>query len=82
MSISDGRTSVHDKISLKADDREIYVPPTTVDDLTNLLDCDEATDMDEDADGPIEHTSPLVNTGSGLQHPPMMSIRSTLLDPL
>ena len=39
LSISDGKTSVYDKIRLKTDNQEIYVPPTThlvatVDDLT------------------------------------------------
>ena len=38
MSISNGKTSVYDQTGLKADDQEIYVPPTThlvitVDDL-------------------------------------------------
>jgi hypothetical protein len=68
VAISDGKTSIYNKIGLKADDREIYIPPTThlvtmVDDLTDTLDNDEAMDMDEDADGPIEDTSSLVNTG-------------------
>ena len=68
LSISDGRTSVYDRIGLKADDREIYVPPTThlvatIDDLADVLDNDEATDMDEDVDGPTENTPPLINTG-------------------
>ena len=68
LSISNSQTSVYDKIGLKADDREIYVPPTThlvatVDDLTDVLDYDEATDMDEDVDSPTETTMPLVNTG-------------------
>ena len=43
LSISDGQTSVYDKIGLKADDQEIYVPPTThlvamINDLTDVLD--------------------------------------------
>lgn len=53
--ILDDQTSVYDKIRWKADDREIYIPPTThlvamVEDLTDVLDyaSDEATDMDED----------------------------------
>ena len=33
------------------------------DDLTDVLDYDEATEMDEDVDGPTETTSPPVNTG-------------------
>ena len=48
----------YDQIRCKADDREIYVPPTThliaiFEDLTNVLNygSDEATDMDEDVDG-------------------------------
>ena len=66
MSFSDNKTSVYDQIRLKADDRAI--PPTThlvatVHELTNVLDYSEATNMDEDADGPTENTSPLVNTG-------------------
>ena len=55
MSILDGKTSVYDQIRLKDDDREIYIPPTThlvgtIDDLTNVLDYGEATDLDEDVD--------------------------------
>ena len=43
LSISDSQTSVYDKIMLGADDREIYVLPTThlvamVDNLTDVLD--------------------------------------------
>jgi hypothetical protein len=68
MSISNGKTTVYDQIGLKADDREIYIPPTThlvttIDDLTDVLDYGDATDMDEDADGPIKNTSHPVNMG-------------------
>jgi hypothetical protein len=66
MSISDGKTSVYNQIGLKADDREIYAPPTThlvatVDDLTDVLDYGEPSDMEKDAD--IDTTLPPVNTG-------------------
>ena len=66
MSISDGKTSIYNQIGLKSDDREIYIPPTThlvatVDDLTDVLDYGEPSDMEEDAD--IDTTLPLVNTG-------------------
>ena len=68
MSISDGKASVYDQIGLRADDQEICIPPTThlvatIDNLTDVLDYDEATDTDEDVTGPTENTSPLVNTG-------------------
>ena len=58
ISISDGKTSAYDKIGLKVDDRKIYVLPTThpvsmVDDLTDVLDYDEATDMDKDVVKPM-----------------------------
>ena len=61
-------SSVYDQIGCKADDGEIYIPPTThlvatIDDLTDVLDYGEATDMDEDADGTIENTLLLLNTG-------------------
>jgi hypothetical protein len=68
MSISDGKTSVYNQIGLKADDREIYIPPTThlvatIDDLTDVLDYGEPSDMEEDADDPIETTLPSVSAG-------------------
>jgi hypothetical protein len=68
LSILDGKTWVYDKIELKANDREIYIPPTThlvttIDDLTDVLDYDVVTDMDEDVDGLAETTLPQTNTG-------------------
>ena len=70
MSISDDQTSVYDKLRLKADDREIYIPPTThqvatVDDLTDILDytSEEAANMDEDLDATPETTVPSTHTG-------------------
>jgi hypothetical protein len=68
MSISDGKTSVYNQIGLKSDNREIYTPPTThrvttIDDLTNVLDYGEPSNMEEDADGPTDNTLPPVNTG-------------------
>ena len=66
--LSISNSLVYDKIGLKADDREIYIPPTThlvatVDDLTDVLDYDEATDMDEDVGSPTDNTLPTTNTG-------------------
>ena len=48
MYISNGKTSVYDHIGLKADDRKIYIPPTThlvatIDDLTDVLDYGETS---------------------------------------
>lgn len=68
MSISDDKTSVYNQIGLKADNREIYTPPTThlvatVEDLTDMLDYGEPSDMEEDACGPLEDTLTPVNTG-------------------
>jgi hypothetical protein len=68
MSISDGKTSVYNQIRLKADNREIYTPPTThlvatIDDLTDVLDYGKPSDMEEDADDPIETTLPSVSAG-------------------
>ena len=62
LSISDGKTSVYDRTGHKVDKQEIYVPTNThlvatVDDLTDVLEYDEATDMNEDLDGPTENTS-------------------------
>jgi hypothetical protein len=68
LSISGGKTSIYDQIRLKADDREIYFPPTTnlvttIDDLTDVLDYDEAIDMDEDVGSPMDNTLLPTNTG-------------------
>ena len=48
-------SAMYDQIGCRADDREIFTPPTThlvatVEDLINTLDygSDKATDMDED----------------------------------
>ena len=35
-----------------------------VDDLTDVLEYDEAIDMNEDLDGPTKNTSPLINTSN------------------
>ena len=59
-------SSVCDQIRCKADDRKIYVPPTThlvatVEDLTDVLDyiSEEAIDMDEDVKGTHGVASPI-----------------------
>ena len=72
LGISDGQSSVYDQIGLKADDREIYVPPTThlvatVEDLTDVLNyaSEEATDMDEDVDGASGVASPMAISHTG-----------------
>ena len=46
----------------------MYIPPTThlvatVDDITDVLDYDKATDMNEDVDDPTQSASPLVTIG-------------------
>ena len=66
-SLSISNSSVYDKIGLKADDQGIYIPPTThlvatVDDLTDMLDYDEETNMDEDVGSPTDNTMPPTNT--------------------
>ena len=68
MSITDGPSSAHEQIGLKANRGEFYVPPTThlvatVEDLTDMLDyaSEEADDMDEDIDV-MSYTAPSLAT--------------------
>ena len=72
LGISDGQSSVYDQIGLKADDREIYVTPTThlvamVEDLTDVLDyaSDEANDIDEYVDDASGVASPMAIPHTG-----------------